>query len=91
MNLGMNSFLRPSLYGSCHEIVNLSAEGLQKEKKLYDVVGPICESGDVLGYSRLLPKSSEEDLILLASTGAYGRVMASSYNRKIPASELVLD
>ena len=72
-----------------HDIVNLSR--LQdKADQHYRVVGPICESGDVLGESRFLPASEEGDIILIANTGAYGRVMSSNYNRRSPAEELIL-
>jgi len=86
---GMNSLIRPALYGAYHDIVNLSRLG-QKTKQLYRVVGPICESGDVLGESRLLPISAEGDIILIANAGAYGRVMSSRYNRRYPADELLI-
>jgi len=86
---GMNSLIRPALYGAHHDIVNLSR--LQdKADQHYRVVGPICESGDVLGESRFLPTSEEGDILLIANTGAYGRVMSSHYNRRSPAEELVL-
>ena len=55
------------------------------------MVGPICESGDVLGEGRLLPESAEGDVLLLANAGAYGRVMASAYNRRPPAEEVFLE
>ena len=89
VNTGMNSLIRPALYGAYHDIVNLSRYA-QKADQHYRVVGPICESGDVLGESRFLPASAEGDLILIANTGAYGRVMSSQYNRRTPAEELVL-
>ena len=57
----------------------------------YDVVGPICESGDVLGHDRLLPDSHEGDVLLVANTGAYGRAMASSYNLRAPPHEVILN
>jgi len=86
---GMNSLIRPALYGAYHEIVNLSR--LHEPATLdYRVVGPICESGDVLGESRLLPECFEGDVLLIANTGAYGRVMSSHYNRREPATELIL-
>jgi len=89
VSTGMNSLIRPALYGAHHDIVNLSR--LQdKADQYYRVVGPICESGDVLGESRFLPASEEGDIILIANTGAYGRVMSSHYNRRSPAEELVL-
>ena len=89
INTGMNSLIRPALYGAYHDIVNLSRLG-QEATQHYRVVGPICESGDVLGEGRFLPRCEEGDLILIANTGAYGRVMSSHYNRRSPAEELVL-
>ena len=89
INTGMNSLIRPALYGAYHDIVNLSRLE-QKATRHYRVVGPICESGDVLGESRFLPLSEEGDLILIANTGAYGYVMSSHYNRRSPAEELIL-
>ena len=86
---GMNSLIRPALYGSYHDIVNLSRLDLPSTVHCR-IVGPICESGDVLGESRLLPPTCEGDVLLIANTGAYGRVMASHYNRRIPAEELFL-
>ncbi len=85
----MNSLIRPALYGAYHDIVNLSRLR-QKADQHYRVVGPICESGDVLGESRMLPMSEEGDVILIANAGAYGRVMSSHYNRRSPAEELIL-
>ncbi|WP_133131169.1 bifunctional aspartate kinase/diaminopimelate decarboxylase [Legionella yabuuchiae] len=86
---GMNSLLRPALYGSYHEIVNLSR--LEEEKTSFaHIVGPICESGDTLGHDRLLPETQENDIILIANTGAYGHCMSSYYNLRPPAEEVVL-
>jgi len=83
---GMNSLIRPALYGAYHEIVNLTR--LDEPKTVMtNIVGPICESGDTLGYSRLLPETQEGDVILIANTGAYGRVMSSNYNQREPAVE----
>jgi diaminopimelate decarboxylase/aspartate kinase len=86
---GMNSLIRPALYGAHHEIHNLSRLD-QAGEHIFTIVGPICESGDVLGRDRLLPPSREGDVLLIANTGAYGRVMSSSYNLREPAPELVL-
>ncbi|WP_133127039.1 bifunctional aspartate kinase/diaminopimelate decarboxylase [Legionella nagasakiensis] len=87
---GMNSLLRPALYGSYHEIVNLSR--LEDNKTSFaHVVGPICETGDTLGYDRLLPDTKENDFMLIANTGAYGHCMSSSYNLRPPATEVILD
>ncbi len=86
---GMNSLLRPMLYDSYHEIVNLTRLDERSEVP-YTVVGPICESGDVLGHDRMLPRSAEGDILLIANTGAYGHAMASDYNLRAPAEELVV-
>ncbi|KTC64948.1 aspartokinase (plasmid) [Legionella adelaidensis] len=87
---GMNSLMRPSLYGSYHEITNLTRVDEEKTEVAH-IVGPICESGDTLGYDRLLPKTGEGDVILIANTGAYGHCMSSSYNLRPPAEEIILD
>jgi bifunctional diaminopimelate decarboxylase / aspartate kinase len=76
---GMNSLIRPALYGAYHEIVNLSRLD-QAATEIMTVVGPICETGDRLGSDRLLPEAREGDVILVANAGAYGQVMSSEYN-----------
>lgn len=86
---GMNSLIRPALYGAYHEIVNLSRYE-QAAKILVTVVGPICETGDRLGSDRLMPEAREGDVILIANAGAYGRVMSSEYNLRKPAEEVVI-
>lgn len=87
---GMNSLIRPALYGSYHHIVNLTRFN-QENTGFAHVVGPICESGDTLGYDRLLPPTQENDIILIANTGAYGHCMSSSYNMRPPAQEVILN
>ncbi len=86
---GMNSLIRPALYGSYHEIANLSRLE-EPATELVNVVGPICESADVLGHDRLLPVTREGDVLLLANAGAYGHAMSSHYNLREPAPELFL-
>lgn len=86
---GMNSLIRPALYDAYHEIVNLSRLGEPLSDKPATIVGPICESGDVLGRERYLPETREGDVILIAQAGAYGAVMASAYNMRRPAPELI--
>ncbi len=90
VDAGMHTLLRPALYGAWHEIVNLSRPG-EPAADLVQVVGPICESGDVLGANRRLPECREGDVLLIARAGAYGAVMASRYNLRSPATETVLD
>jgi bifunctional diaminopimelate decarboxylase / aspartate kinase len=86
---GMNSLIRPALYGAHHDIVNLTR--LAEPANLSaNVVGPICESSDFLGHDRLLPECQSGDVLLIATAGAYGHAMASSYNLRPPAEELLL-
>ena len=86
---GMNSLIRPALYGAYHEIVNLT-RAAEPATDTVTVVGPICETGDRLGSDRLLPVSKEGDVILIANAGAYGYVMSSPYNRRKVATEVVI-
>ena len=88
---GMNALMRPALYNAWHEIVNLSrlddAPGAPA-----DVVGPVCESSDVLGRQRRLPDATAEgDVLLVAHAGAYGATMANRYNLRALPSEDVID
>jgi diaminopimelate decarboxylase/aspartate kinase len=87
---GMNALLRPALYGAFHHIVNLSRLD-DADTDVFDVVGPICESGDVLGRRRHLPRAtSEGDVLLIADAGAYGAAMANTYNaRSLPVEEII--
>ncbi|CAN5247684.1 bifunctional aspartate kinase/diaminopimelate decarboxylase [soil metagenome] len=92
LDAGMNALMRPALYGAWHEIINLS----RLDDTLggpADVVGPICESSDVLGKRRPLPEATaEDDVILIATAGAYGFSMANRYNqRALPREELLDD
>jgi diaminopimelate decarboxylase/aspartate kinase len=86
---GMNSLIRPALYGAYHEIANLTRLA-EPATELVNIVGPICESADVLGHDRLLPPTREGDIILIANAGAYGHCMSSHYNLREPAGEIVL-
>ncbi len=86
---GMNSLIRPALYGSYHEILNLSRLD-EPHTDLVNVVGPICESADILGHDRLLPPTAEGDVILIANAGAYGYAMSSRYNLREPAVEVCI-
>ena len=86
---GMNSLIRPALYGSYHEIANLTRID-EPATELVNIVGPICESADVLGHDRLLPVTQAGDVLLIANAGAYGHAMSSHYNLRSPATELIL-
>ena len=87
---GMNSLIRPALYGAHHDIVNLTRLDEPATVRC-SVVGPICESGDELGRNRLLPRCVEGDVLLVADAGAYGRAMSSHYNLRPPAPEILVD
>ncbi len=86
---GMNALLRPALYEAWHGIHNLTRLD-DSDTATFDVVGPICESGDVLGQQRRLPVATAEgDVLLVADAGAYGAAMASTYNlRPLPAESI---
>ena len=86
---GMNSLIRPALYGAHHEIRNLTRLGEPAAGRV-TVVGPICESADQFGTDYWLPACSEGDVLLVAACGAYGYAMASNYNRRPPAREFIL-
>lgn len=88
IDIGMNSLIRPALYGSYHHICNLTRFD-EPHKSFAHVVGPICESADTIGYDRMLPLTQEQDVFLIANTGAYGYCMASSYNLREPAPEYI--
>ena len=90
ISTGMNSLIRPALYGAHHDIRNLTRLGEPLTDKV-TVVGPICESADQLGSDRWLPPTVEGDVLLIANCGAYGHVMGSNYNRRPPAREFVLE
>lgn len=86
LDAGMTELIRPALYEAEHRIENLSSDEFFEE---YDVVGPICETSDCFGKCVLLNKTSRGDLMEILSCGAYGEVMASTYNsRALVASYL---
>ena len=87
----MNDLLRPALYGAWQEIVPVStAPSDLRSEYVYDVVGPVCESGDFLGKDREL-KIAAGDLLAVRSAGAYGFVMSSNYNTRNRAAEVMVD
>jgi len=90
LETGINSLIRPALYGSYHRIYNLTRLD-ETPDMTAEIVGPICETGDILGHARRLPHSTtEQDVLLIATAGAYGRVMSSNYNMRSPAAEILL-
>jgi len=82
LDSAMNDLVRPSMYGSHHDIVPVNEPGPGLEPQPFDVVGPVCESGDTFAKQRLLPPVAAGDLVAFRSAGAYGAVMASEYNSR---------
>jgi diaminopimelate decarboxylase len=88
LDAGMTELLRPMLYGAFHRIV--AVERSDADEVVCDVVGPLCESSDTLGNDRALPRPRPGDLMAVLDTGAYGAVMASNYNRRTMAAEVLV-
>lgn len=78
----MNDLIRPAMYGAYHDIVPVVEPAAGAEKTPFDIVGPVCETGDTFARGRDMPTLSEGDLIAFRSAGAYGAVMASEYNSR---------
>jgi len=89
VDAAMNDLIRPSLYGAWQEIIRVEQHSDAAEK-LYDVVGAICESSDFLGKDRSL-SLAQDDLLAIRSSGAYGFGMASNYNTRTRAAEVMVD
>ena len=89
VDAGMHTLIRPALYGAYHPVANLTRIG-EPALSVVTVVGPICETGDVLARDRKLPEPREGDVLLLAVTGAYGASMASDYNLRGRPREVLL-
>ena len=87
-DMAMNDFLRPALYGAWHEIQAVAPR--PGEASPVDIVGPICESGDVIASDRSMPELRAGDLIAVRDAGAYGAVMSSNYNSRLPAAEAMV-
>lgn len=89
IDAAMNDFLRPSMYNAYHHIVGEKDSG--GEDVLYDVVGPVCETGDTFARSRKLGKQEAGDLVIVEGAGAYGAVMASTYNTRRLVPEVLVE
>lgn len=89
VDAGMNDLVRPSLYGAYHEIVPVRRDS--RDVETTDVVGPICETGDFFARDRRLPLVSECDLLAILDVGAYGSVLASNYNTRGRAAEVLVE
>ena len=91
VDAAMNDLLRPSLYRAYHEIVPARSSPEQNVPEVVDVVGPVCETGDFFARDRELPNMKEGDLLAILDTGAYGMVLASNYNTRPRAAEVLVD
>lgn len=89
LDAGMTELMRPALYGSFHRILPVAPR--TADAGTWDVVGPICESSDVFARDREMPDVCVDDLVAILDTGAYGAVMASNYNRRLLAPEVLVD
>ena len=91
VDAAMNDLVRPTLYDAWHDIHPVREPDPRAETAPVDVVGPICETGDVMAAGRELPPLEAGDLIAIRSAGAYGAVMSSAYNCRLPAPEVMVD
>ena len=89
VDAGFNTLLRPTMYGSYHQVV-VANKLKALDEETYDVAGPICESGDLLAKDRRLPKVQEGDLLAVLNAGAYGYTMSSQYNARPRAAEVMV-
>jgi len=89
VDAGFNTLIRPAMYGAYHHIMVCNKIGGKKMLK-YDIAGPICESGDILGKERELPELKEGDYLAILDTGAYGYVMSSNYNSRPRPAEILI-
>lgn len=91
VDAAMNDLLRPSLYNAYHEIVPVAADASAEGREKVDVVGPICETGDFLARGRELPVVDQGSLLAVLDAGAYGMVLASNYNTRPRAAEVLVE
>jgi diaminopimelate decarboxylase len=90
IDAGMNDLIRPALYDAHHEIAAITEPAPGSPRLKYDVVGPVCETSDLFAAGRPLPELKSGDLVAILSAGAYGAVMASDYNARPAACEVLV-
>lgn len=88
LDAGMNDLLRPAMYDAYHEIIPVLGPRACSER--YDVVGPVCETADLFARDRALPELKQGELVAILTAGAYGAAMASAYNMRAPAGEVLV-
>ena len=86
----MNDLIRPAMYEAHHDIVPVAEPAPGHDRVSYDIVGPICESGDTFAKGRMMPKLADGDLVAFRSAGAYGAVMSSEYNSRLLVPEVLV-
>lgn len=91
LDAAMNDLLRPALYDAWHAIVPVSSAAQKRRQHTYDVVGPICETSDFLARDRKLPEMAAGDLVAILDAGAYGMSLASNYNSRPRAAEVLVE
>ena len=89
LDAGMTELMRPSLYNAYHRIEPV--DGASRATRRYEIVGPVCESSDVVGRDRTLPELHVGDVVAIRDVGAYGSAMASNYNRRPMPAEVLVD
>jgi diaminopimelate decarboxylase len=90
IDAGMNDLIRPALYDAHHEIVPVNRRDAHDLMQLYDIVGPVCETADLFARDCALPPMKSGNLVAIMTAGAYGAVMASAYNARPPAPEVLV-
>jgi diaminopimelate decarboxylase len=90
VDAAMNDLIRPALYDAYHAILPAAEPASDAPTRRFDIVGPICESTDRLAEQRAMPPVAAGDLLAICSVGAYGAVMASTYNLRRPAPEIMV-
>jgi diaminopimelate decarboxylase len=91
VDAAMNDLIRPALYGAYHEIIPVKqSTGATAKSEVTDIVGPVCETGDFFARDRELPVVGEGDLLAILDAGAYGMVLASNYNTRPRAAEVLV-
>lgn len=91
VDAAMNDLLRPTLYGAYHEMLPVQVRRTLEVRRTYDVVGPICETGDFLARERPLPPLAPGDLLAITHVGAYGFAMSSNYNGRLRPAEVLIN
>ena len=91
VDAAMNDLIRPTLYGAHHEIVSACEPATDAENIVADVVGPVCETGDVFAKGKTVPMVTSGDLLVIRTAGAYGAVQSSTYNSRALVAEVLVD